>query len=69
MKARLRMKCRSCGSWNRVPVEKILVEQPSPEAKVKVFIPMYMPLKVETCKKCKTIIAQPRELIKIVEGR
>jgi hypothetical protein len=27
----LRMKCRNCGHWNRVAVEKIFVEQPSPE--------------------------------------
>jgi hypothetical protein len=43
-----------------------LVEQDSPEPKVKVFIPMYMPLKLETCKKCGKLIAQPKELIRII---
>lgn len=65
MKTRLRMKCKSCGCWNRIEVEKVLYEPESPEPKVKVFVPMYLPLKVETCKKCKTIIAEPKELIRI----
>ena len=29
------MKCSNCGHWNRVPVNKIFIEQNSPEAKVK----------------------------------
>jgi len=33
-----------CGHWNSVPVNKIFLEQPSPEPKVKVMIPMYEPL-------------------------
>jgi len=37
------MKCSSCGHWNRVPVNKILIEQNSPEPKVKVVIPMFFP--------------------------
>lgn len=66
MKANLRTKCSSCGHWNRVPVNKIFIEQPTSEPKAKVLIPMYEPLKVETCKKCKSVIAEPRELIQIV---
>jgi hypothetical protein len=34
MKTKLRMKCPNCGHWNRVPVNKVLVEQDSPEPKV-----------------------------------
>lgn len=45
----LRMKCPHCGHWNRVPVNKIFVEQPSPEPKVKVLIIMYEPLEVVKC--------------------
>jgi hypothetical protein len=26
------------------------------------------PLKIETCEKCKKVIAEPKELFKIVEG-
>jgi hypothetical protein len=33
-----------CGHWNRFEVNKIFLEQPSPEPKVKVMIPMYEPL-------------------------
>jgi len=59
------MKCSSCGHWNRVPVNKIFIEQNSPEPKVKVLIPMYEPLEVTECKKCGKIIAEPKELIRI----
>ena len=61
----LRMKCPSCGHWNRVPVNKIFVEPDSPEPKVKVMIPMYEPLEVSKCKKCSKIIAETKELIRI----
>jgi hypothetical protein len=59
------MKCSNCGHWNRVRVNKIFVEQNSPEPKVKVLIPMYQPLEVIKCRKCGKIIAEPKELIKI----
>jgi len=52
MKTYLKMKCASCGCWNRFPVNKIVIEQPSSEPKVKVLIPMYEPLKVVKCEKC-----------------
>jgi phage FluMu protein Com len=65
----LRMKCPSCGHWNRIPVNKIFLEQPTSEPKVKAYIPMYEPLKVEACKKCGKIIAEPKVLIRIIEGR
>jgi hypothetical protein len=65
MKTRLRMKCRACGYWNRIEVNKLFIEQGTSELKVKAFTPMYEPLKVEKCKKCKTVIAEPKELIRI----
>ena len=63
----LRMKCSSCGHWNRVKVNKIFIEQPSPEPKVKAFIPMYEPLEVTKCKKCGKVIADPKYLVQIVK--
>jgi len=36
--ARLRMKCSSCGHWNKIPVNKIFIPQNSPEPKVKVSV-------------------------------
>ena len=60
------MKCKACGHWNRIDANKIFVEQPSSEPKVKVFIPMYEPLETY-CKKCGKIIAEPKELINIVK--
>ena len=67
MATHLRIKCSSCGHWNRVPVNKIFVEPDSPEPKVKVMIPMYEPLKVSKCEKCGKIIAEPKELIRTME--
>jgi ribosomal protein L40E len=65
----LRMKCRSCGHWNRFEVEKILVEQPVSDPKVNAFIQMYLPLKAETCRKCGKSIAEPKELIRITKSK
>jgi hypothetical protein len=42
----LKLRCKFCGYWNRVPVNKIFIEQETSEPKVKVFNPMYEPLKV-----------------------
>lgn len=63
------MKCSKCGYWNKVSVNKIFVEEPSSEPKVKILIPMYEPLQVSKCKKCGKVIAEPKELIRIVRGK
>jgi hypothetical protein len=65
----LRMKCKVCGHWNRIEVNKQFIEQETSEPKVKAIIPYYEPLKVETCKKCGKLIAEPKELIRIVKGK
>jgi len=62
MKANLRMKCSRCVHWNGVSVNKLFLEQPSPEPKVKVMIPMYEPLETSKCKHCGNVIAEPKEL-------
>jgi len=63
------MKCRSCGHWNRFEVEKIFVEQPVLDPKVKAFIATYLPVKAETCRKCGKCIAEPKELIRITKPK
>jgi len=50
-------------------VDKIFVEQPSPEAKVRVMLPMHELMKTERCKKCGKILAEPKELIRIVKTK
>ena len=65
MKRNLKMKCPNCGHWNRVPVNKLFVEQPSPEPKVKVMVPMYKPIEATECNKCGRVVAEPKELIRI----
>jgi uncharacterized OB-fold protein len=69
MKRTLRMRCPNCGHWNRVPVNKIFVEQPSPEPKVKVMVPMYKPIEVTECNKCGRVVAEPKELIRILKSK
>jgi hypothetical protein len=66
MKTKLRIKCKACGYWNRIEVNKQFIEQETSESKVKAIIPYCEPLKTETCKKCGKLIAQPNEFIKIV---
>ena len=67
MKTYLRMKCPNCSHWNRIEVEKVFSEQATSEAKVKAFIPMYLPLKEEKCSKCGHVIAEEKELIQIFQ--
>jgi len=59
------MKCSACGRWNSVLVDKIFVEQPTSEPKVKAYVPLYEPMQVVKCKRCGKIIAETKELIKI----
>lgn len=68
LKKSLRMKCSGCGHWNRVPVNKIFIEQPSPEPKIKVLIPMYKSLEFIECKKCGRLVAEPKERIRITSS-
>jgi hypothetical protein len=67
MSGNLRIRCRGCSHCNRVPVDKIMVEQNSPYPRVQVFISMYEPMQVPKCEKCGKIIAQLKELIRIVK--
>jgi predicted nucleic-acid-binding Zn-ribbon protein len=66
MKTKLRMKCKQCGHWNSIEVEKVMLNPDSPEPKVQIFIPHYLPLKEEKCSKCGAVIAEEKELIRIV---
>ena len=66
MRTKLRMKCRNCGHWNRIEVEKLFLNSNSSENKMKVFLPFYLPLKTEVCSKCKSVIAEEKALIRIV---
>jgi DNA-directed RNA polymerase subunit RPC12/RpoP len=68
MKTKLRMKCKSCGHWNRIDVEKVFLNPDSPESKVQVFLPSYLPLKTERCSRCGQIITEEKELIRIVKS-
>jgi predicted nucleic-acid-binding Zn-ribbon protein len=64
---KLKIKCPKCGHWNRIEVNKLFVERETSEPKVKAYIPTYEAVKVETCRKCKNIIAEPKELIRIAK--
>ncbi|MGB9693858.1 MAG: hypothetical protein ACPLYF_03345 [Fervidobacterium sp.] len=49
-------------------VEKVFLEHPTSDEKVRVYIPMYQPLKVARCKKCGNVIGEPTELIRILRN-
>jgi hypothetical protein len=66
---KLRMKYKNCGCWNRFEVNKLLVEQPSPEPKVKIILSFYEPLKAQPCKKCRNLLTEPKTLIRITSGK
>ena len=68
LKTKLRMKCKNCGNWNRIEVEKVFFNPDSPEPKVQVFLPAYLPLKTEKCSECDEVIAEEKELIRIVKN-
>ncbi len=63
MKAKLKVKCRNCGNWNTIEVEKIFLNSGISDSKLKVFLPVYQPLKTEQCSKCSQIIAKEKEII------
>jgi hypothetical protein len=68
MKTNLRMKCGFCGRWNRFEVEKVSFKQATSEAKVRTFIPLYLPFKTEVCALCGYVLAKEKKLIKIVKN-
>jgi hypothetical protein len=54
---------------NRFEAERLAAQQQTSEPKAKIVFPVYIPLKLETCKKCMQKVrkdyAEPKELIKI----
>jgi hypothetical protein len=64
VKAKLRIKCRNCGSWSIIEVEKIFVNTGILRSKLKLFLPAYLPLKTEKCSKCNQVIAKEKRIIR-----
>jgi phage FluMu protein Com len=63
VKAKLRIRCRNCGSWNTIEVEKIFLNSSTSDSKLKIFLPAYLPLKAENCSKCNQLIAEREKII------
>ena len=68
MQTKIGMKCEAWGNWNSIGVEKVTLNSDSHEPKVQVFLSSYLPLKTEVCSKCKSVIAEPKEVIRIVRS-
>jgi hypothetical protein len=64
--AALRMKC-SCGKWNNIRTRKIRLRLDNEAPKGEVFLPVYLPIQTQGCKKCKKEIANPKEAIRLTE--
>ena len=63
VKAKLRIKCKNCGNWSIIEVEKIFVSSGTSNSKLKIFLPAYLPLKTEKCSRCNEVIAEEKALI------
>jgi phage FluMu protein Com len=68
MNATIRVECPNCRHWNELEVEKAFLNPNNPEPKVTVLIPSYIPHKVQKCTNCGTVLAEPDELFRIVNG-
>jgi hypothetical protein len=62
------MKCKSCGHWNYIEVETGMLKIDNHEPKVQVLLPSYLPFRTEVCSKCRVVIAEPKEIIRIVKN-
>jgi hypothetical protein len=49
-------------------VEKAFLQPGNPGPKVKVLIPSYVSHKIRRCENCKTVLAGPDELFRIING-
>jgi hypothetical protein len=68
VKSTIRVECPNCRHWNGLEVEKTFLQPDSPEPKVKVLIPSYISHKIQRCENCQTVIANPDELFRIING-
>jgi hypothetical protein len=66
IKATIRLKC-GCGKWNNIQAQKVMNHVDNDEPKMEVFMPAYLPLETQVCAKCKTVVAEPKELIRITK--
>jgi hypothetical protein len=64
VKIKLGVKCKNCGNWNGIEVEKIFVNAGMPDFKLQVFLPAYIPLRTEKCSICNQVIAKENGLIR-----
>ena len=63
VKAKLRIKCKNCGNWDTIEVEKILLNANNSVTRLQVFLPAYQPLRTEKCSICNQVIAKEKRII------
>lgn len=68
MRAKLRIQCEKCKHWNEITVNKVFLNPDDPEPKVKVFLQSYLSEQTQKCVDCKTVLCEPDELFRIVDG-
>lgn len=69
MRTKLRLKCKNCGHWNRFEVDKFVFEQLGSNLDVGNHVAIYKPLKEEKCKKCTSVIAESKKIIRITRAK
>ncbi len=63
MKTKLRVKCKNCGNWKTIEVEKIFLNTGNSDSGMKVFLPAYLILKTEKCSECNQVIAKEKGIV------
>jgi hypothetical protein len=63
LKAKLKIKCKNCGNWDVIEVEKIFLNASDSATKLQVFLPAYQPLRTEKCSRCNQVIAKEKRII------
>ncbi len=66
LRSRLRIKCKVYSHWNRIEVKKYFIPYSTSDPKLGYMLPHYEAIREEHCSKCRSIIAVPKELIRIV---
>ena len=68
MKTKLKIQCEKCNHWNDIEVEKVLLNPDSPELKIEAFITSYLSERTQKCGSCETVLCEPDELFRIING-
>ncbi len=68
MNTQLKIQCPDCKQWNQIDVQEATFEPEQTDPKIKAMTRAYLVQDTQRCKNCKTILAEPNEMFRIVNG-